>query len=128
MLQLAGIVSQPDIQCRLDPTTHEYSDSIHYDYPSATLISDVLNQNLITPIFAVPSQVRSLYDGLVASIRSASVGTLSSDSTALISLIEDQYRVIEIIFNNYMYHIFYFLLSSVKLFFCSLLHQLLYRC
>lgn len=95
-MQLAGIVSQPDIQCRLNPMTHEYSDSVLYDYPSATLISDVLNQNLITPIFVVPSQVRSLYDGLVASIRSASVGTLSSDSTSLISLIEEQYRVMKI--------------------------------
>ena len=92
-LQIAGIVSQPDVQCRLDPATHEYVDSALYDYPSATLISDVLNQNLITPIFAVPSQVRTIYDGLVASIRSASVGTLSSDSTSLINLIEEQYRV-----------------------------------
>lgn len=79
--------------CRLDPVTHEYTSSHLYDYPSSALISDVLNANLVTPIFAVPSQVRAVYDGLVAAIRSATVETLSARSSNIISLIENQYRV-----------------------------------
>ncbi len=81
------------MECRLDPVTHEYTQSHLYDYPSAGLISDVLNANLITPIFAVPSGVRSVYDGLVAAIRSATVETLSTDSSGIINLIENQYTV-----------------------------------
>ena len=81
------------MECRLDPVTHEYSTSHLYDYPSSTLISDVLNANLITPIFAVPIGVRSTYDRLVTAIRSATVETLSSDPSSIINLIVDQYRV-----------------------------------
>ena len=81
------------IECRLDPVTHEYTTAHLFDYPSSALISDALNDNLITPIFAVPSQVRSVYDGLVGSIRSASVETLSAEPTSILSLIENQYRV-----------------------------------
>ena len=61
----------------------------------------------------------------MASIRSASVGTLSSDSTSLINLIEEQYRVMKIYYHilaNYPprnYHCFVFY---------SLLHQLLCLC
>ncbi len=38
-------------------------------------------------------QVRSVYDGLAAAIRSASVGTLAADASDIITLVEDQYRV-----------------------------------
>lgn len=92
--QIGGILAPPSgVECRLDPDTHEYSTSHLYDYPSSNLISDVLNANLITPIFAVPSQVRDVYDGLVGSIRSATVETLSADASSIITLIEEQYTV-----------------------------------
>ncbi|XP_064385860.1 integrin beta-1-like isoform X2 [Halichondria panicea] len=91
--KLGGLVAQPDAQCRLS-STGEYEDARLYDYPSSAFISDVLNDNRITPIFAVPSQVRSVYDGLAAAIRSASVGTLAADASDIITLVEDQYRIL----------------------------------
>ena len=92
--QIGGILSQPSaMECRLDPVTHEYADSHLYDYPSSTIISDVLNANMITPIFVVPSQVRPVYNGLVNAIRSATVATLSADSSSIINIIEEQYTV-----------------------------------
>lgn len=61
--QIGGILSRPSpLECRLD-VNHMYSDSDLYDYPSAGVISDVLVANRITPIFVVPSQVRSWSTG-----------------------------------------------------------------
>lgn len=77
----------------MDPVTHEYTSAVQYDYPSPALISEALNDNLVTPIFAVPSGLRSVYDGLAAAIRSASVGTLSAISTDIVNLIANEYIV-----------------------------------
>lgn len=67
------------------------------DYPSSAFISNVLNDNRITPIFAASASVRPLYDGLSTIIRSAFIGQLSDNSENLIDLIREQYRVLRTI-------------------------------
>ena len=56
----------------------------HKDYPSSTLIAELLNEQRIIPIFAVENKVREVYDQLSKIIRSAFVGEITSNSDNLL--------------------------------------------
>ena len=71
----------------------EYSTSHLHDYPSAATIAELLNERTMIPIFAVPSAVTSVYTGLVGTIRSAFVETLSSNPDSIIEAVVNQYLV-----------------------------------
>lgn len=90
--QLAGITERPDLKCHLD-SAGEYAYHNLHDYPSATAIANVLNNNGIIPIFAVTNNVRGVYDQLREVIRSASVTTRTANSGNLLKTVEEQYRV-----------------------------------
>ena len=65
----------------------------HKDYPSSTLIAELLNEQRIIPIFAVEKKVREVYDQLSEIIRSAFVGEITSNLDILLELIRNQYTV-----------------------------------
>ena len=72
---------------------HYYYYYYHKDYPSSTLIAELLNEQRIIPIFAVEKKVREVYDQLSEIIRSAFVGEITSNSDNLLELIRNQYTV-----------------------------------
>ena len=63
------------------------------DYPSSTLIAELLNKQRIIPIFTVEKKVREVYDQLSEIIRSAFVGEITSNLDILLELIRNQYTV-----------------------------------
>ncbi len=63
-----------------------------FDYPSSTLVSELLNERDIIPIFAVDQRVRSVYTGLRSIIRSAIIGELTDQANDLLTVVEEGYQ------------------------------------
>ncbi|XP_017284911.1 integrin beta-3a [Kryptolebias marmoratus] len=91
--RIAGIVQPNDGQCYLD-NDNIYNKSTVLDYPSLALMTDKMSENNINLIFAVTSEVVSLYKEYSQLIPGTTVGTLSDDSGNVIQLIEEAYAKI----------------------------------
>jgi len=90
---LGGIIRPNDEKCHLNPAGF-YTHSTEFDYPSIAQINHVAKQNNITVIFAVhPSQYK-LYSQLASKIENAKVANVTEDSSNIIDLVEEEYRVI----------------------------------
>lgn len=71
----------------------EYTHSALQDYPSVAQINSKVKEKSINMIFAVTAEQIDIYKRLSASIEGARCGTLSKDSSNVVQLVEEQYRV-----------------------------------
>eukprot|EP00795_Rhopilema_esculentum_P014149 gene14149-5150_t len=93
--KIGGIVTQNDGECHMNDA-NTYSKSTVMDYPSVGFLRAKLRESKIVPILAVTSRVKSLYDSLAGEWKDlgTTVGTLSSDSSNIVSLIKKNYEKI----------------------------------
>ena len=92
IIQLGGIIQPNDGQCHLN-ADGMYSEPLTLDYPSLGHISRVAKDHSINIIFAVTSEVASVYKEFTAKIPGSSIGTLDSNSENIVTLIRDRYQV-----------------------------------
>ncbi|XP_056607842.1 integrin beta-3a [Triplophysa dalaica] len=91
--RLAGIVQPHDGECYINKN-NEYDMSTILDYPSLGLITDKISENNVNLIFAVTSNIVSLYRNYSELIPGSAVGTLSRNSENVVQLILDAYAKI----------------------------------
>eukprot|EP00731_Ephydatia_muelleri_P018139 Em0011g179a len=92
-LMLAGLVNPPSLTCRLSPSG-VYQDSELSDYPSAAVISQVLNEKRIIPIFAHIDTFATSYVALANRIKSAFLGKLLGNENNLPQVLSNTYTTL----------------------------------
>ena len=90
---LAGLVNPPSLTCRLSSSGF-YQDSETFDYPSAAIISQVLNEKRIIPIFAHTSTFAISYTTLANQIKSAFLGDLLGNANNLPQVLSNTYATL----------------------------------
>jgi len=90
----AGITTPFDKRCRLDAAGND-PEELNFDYASIDQVADIVNENGVTVIYAVTSNVASWYRTVASKVRSSAVGVLSGDSSNIIGLVEDVYHKLE---------------------------------
>ncbi|XP_051571751.1 integrin beta-3-like [Myxocyprinus asiaticus] len=85
-----GIVQPHDGECHMNKD-NEYDMSTTLDYPSLGLITDKISENNINLIFAVTSNLVSVYHNYSELIHSSVVETLSKDSGNVVQPLLDAY-------------------------------------
>ncbi|KAF0293498.1 Integrin beta-PS [Amphibalanus amphitrite] len=91
--KLGGVVKPNDGVCHLD-SRGRYTHSDMLDYPSVSQINQKVKENSINVIFAVTAEQRETYDELSRHIEASSAGTLSNDSSNVVTLVKQQYDAI----------------------------------
>jgi len=91
--KLGGIVTPNDGKCHLD-SKGTYTHSSIQDYPSVSQINHKVKENSINLIFAVTEEQIDVYNLLAGSVEGSSAGTLSGDSSNVVSLVKAQYEAI----------------------------------
>lgn len=81
-----------DGRCHLDRTGF-YTHSSLQDYPSISQLNLKVKENAINLIFAVTADQISVYEQLKQHVEGASSGQLSTDSSNIVELIQEQYQV-----------------------------------
>ena len=90
-----------DGNCHLDQQKGmDYEFGLLHDYPSLGQISRLAQELSMNVIFAVTKDVAKAYKDFEPLVRGSTVGVLSSDSSNVVTLVEDQYKVINL-FNSY---------------------------
>jgi integrin beta 1 len=88
---LGGVIKMNDKQCHLNAGL-EYDQSLIYDYPSLEELYHELARSKINVIFATTQDVVYHYDQISRLMPEiSSVGTLSSDSSNILQLVESGY-------------------------------------
>lgn len=90
---MAGILTPNDGECHLDAAGFQYTYDIKQDYPSLGQISRLVQDHSINVIFAITADFAKEYDNFVPLVRGSSVAKLSKDSSNIVTLVEDQYKV-----------------------------------
>eukprot|EP00731_Ephydatia_muelleri_P018130 Em0011g170a len=93
LCELAGLVNPPSLTCRLSPSG-VYQDSELSDYPSAAVISQVLNEKRIIPIFAHIDTFATSYVALANRIKSAFLGKLLGNENNLPQVLSNTYTTL----------------------------------
>lgn len=90
--QLGGVITPNDGECHLN---HEgkYTHSTVLDYPSISQVNLKVKQNSINVIFAVTAQQIGVYEKLAKHVEGSYSAVLSEDSSNIVDLIKEQYRV-----------------------------------
>lgn len=70
-------------------------DSLNEDYPSVEMVRAALREQSIRPLFAVTSNVKSLYDDLVTDLGDGITIELEPDSSNFVSVVRDGVRQLE---------------------------------
>jgi integrin beta 1 len=91
--KLAGIVEPNDGKCHLDSSTKRYTYGLLQDYPSIGEINYKIVQKNVNLIFAVVKDQSSLYKKLSEMIEGSFVGELDDDSSNIVQLVVDVYKV-----------------------------------
>ncbi|MGH0120717.1 UNVERIFIED_CONTAM: hypothetical protein FKN15_031646 [Acipenser sinensis] len=87
--KLGSILTPNDGKCHLEG--NRYTKSNELDYPSVGQLAQKLDENNIQPIFAVTTNMQSVYKELSDMIPKSAVGELSTDSSNVVTLIKDAY-------------------------------------
>lgn len=90
--KLGGIVKPNDGQCHLDKDGY-YTETINQDYPSIEQINKILVNNQINIIFSVPKSALKIYEILSENLEGSVTGELAEDSSNIIDLIKENYKV-----------------------------------
>ncbi|CAD5214572.1 unnamed protein product [Bursaphelenchus okinawaensis] len=90
--KLGGILTPNDGECHLDAQGY-YTQSTEQDYPSVAQLHKIIKDNKVNMIFAVTKKNKKLYDQLSEALPdvSSSVGVLATDSSNIVTLIEEEY-------------------------------------
>uniref|UniRef100_A0A183BHL6 Integrin beta n=1 Tax=Globodera pallida TaxID=36090 RepID=A0A183BHL6_GLOPA len=90
--RLAGITTPNDGQCHLDSDGY-YTKSTEQDYPSIALLHQKIKEKKVNIIFAVTRSNQRLYQQLTDALPdvSTAVGVLATDSSNIVTLIEEEY-------------------------------------
>lgn len=91
---MGGVITPNDGQCHLKDGTYEYS-SIQ-DYPSISQINMLAKKHSVNIIFAVIEQQKSVYEKLSQHIEGSSCATLKEDSSNIVELVKEEYKVSEL--------------------------------
>lgn len=86
-----------DGKCHLDQRGKTYTEGLVQDYPSLGLVSRLARENSMNVIFAVTQKVADAYRQIARMVSEFTVGVLASDSSNIIDLVKDQYKVLYII-------------------------------
>jgi len=70
-----------------------YTHSSRQDYPSVLQLNNKVQENAINVIFAVTESQREAYSVLMNIIEGSKVGLLAADSSNVLELVEQQYKV-----------------------------------
>nr|CAH0109134.1 unnamed protein product [Daphnia galeata] len=92
--KLGGILVPNDGKCHLDQRGIDYEFAFKHDYPSLGQISRLVQELSMNVIFAVTKDVAKPYQNFAPLVRGSSVGVLSADSSNVVTLVEDQYKLI----------------------------------
>jgi integrin beta 1 len=90
--KLAGIIEPNDGACHLD-ASRRYMYGLLQDYPSIGEINYKITQNNVNLIFAVVKDQAALYKHLSEMIEGSFVGELDDDSSNIVKLVVDIYKV-----------------------------------
>lgn len=90
--KIGGVIRPNDGECHLN-STNVYDMSLLQDYPSLGQISRIAKNKAINIIFAVTETVNPTYFEFADLISGASVGTLTSDSSNIVTIINNTYMV-----------------------------------
>jgi protocadherin alpha len=90
--QLGGIIEPNDGECHLDEDGI-YTHSTLQDYPSVMQLSNKVQNNSINIIFAVTENQEDAYSALMKIIEGSKVGVLTADSSNILELVEEQFKV-----------------------------------
>lgn len=82
-----------DGNCHLDARGIDYEFGWKHDYPSLGQINRLVQEQSMNVIFAVTKDVAKAYQNFAPLVRGSSVGVLTSDSSNVVTLVEDQYKV-----------------------------------
>lgn len=82
-----------DGNCHLDDKGEYYTHSLVSDYPSMAQINAKAKQHSINIIFAVTSGTLTDYQTLSRVIEGSSTTELAQNSSNIVDLVEDQYKV-----------------------------------
>lgn len=80
-----------DGKCHLNGI--DYNFGLLHDYPSLGQISRLVQEESMNVIFAVTENVVRPYEAFKPLVRGSSVGVVSKDSSNVVNLVEDQYKV-----------------------------------
>uniref|UniRef100_A0A8B9LGC1 Integrin beta n=1 Tax=Astyanax mexicanus TaxID=7994 RepID=A0A8B9LGC1_ASTMX len=96
---LAGVLDRNDEKCHLD-TGGSYTHATLQDYPSVpTLVRTLMKHNII-PIFAITNHSLSYYERLLEYFPIAELGVLTDDSSNILHIIENAFKVCVILLAN----------------------------
>jgi protocadherin alpha len=90
--QLGGIIEPNDGECHLDEDGR-YTHSTLQDYPSVMQLSNKVQNNSINIIFAVTESQEDAYRAVMKIIEGSKVGVLTADSSNILELVEEQFKV-----------------------------------
>jgi hypothetical protein len=80
-----------DGKCHLNGI--DYGFGLLHDYPSLGQISRLVQEQSMNVIFAVTADVAKAYQAFQPLVRGSSVGVMSKDSSNVVTLVEEQYKV-----------------------------------
>ncbi|EFX68653.1 hypothetical protein DAPPUDRAFT_301280 [Daphnia pulex] len=89
---LGGILTPNDGKCHLNGI--DYGFGLLHDYPSLGQISRLVQELSMNIIFAVTADVAKAYQAFQPLVRGSSVGVMSKDSSNVVTLVEEQYKLI----------------------------------
>lgn len=91
--KLGGITKPNDGKCHLDEFGF-YTYSTLQDYPSVSQINNKVKEYSVNVIFAVTEDRTMIYERVRDLVEGSSVGLLSTDSSNVVSLVEEEYKKI----------------------------------
>lgn len=90
---MGGVVKPNDGQCHMDPRGQSYTHGLIQDFPSFGQISRLARENSMNVIFAVSQFSAPQYQEFARQISEFTVGILSTDSSNVVELVKNQYKV-----------------------------------
>lgn len=97
--KLGGVIKPNDGECHMQ--NNMYTHSTIQDYPSISQINLKVKQNAINLIFAVTAQQESVYKKLSSHIEGSSCSKLEEDSSNVVDLVREEYKVMMNICHNF---------------------------
>lgn len=71
-----------------------YTETLNQDYPSLEQINKAIVNNQINIIFSVPDSAHKVYEILSENLKGTVAGRLEENSTNIVNLIRENYKVI----------------------------------
>jgi integrin beta 1 len=89
--RLGGVITPNDGECHMENDLYTHGSEL--DYPSISQINMKVKQHAINIIFAVTKGQKDVYKELSKRIEGSSSAVLSADSSNIVELVRDEYKV-----------------------------------